>query len=85
MYPHPHHSATGYFSIFVNFFRKWPLIFWLALKILSQDGPRFKGANFKGPGFSQISRYLGLPGEPHIFEFLSQQSVLKKSKIEYLI
>ena len=33
----------------------------------------------------QISRYLGLPRGPHIFDYLSQQSVWKRSKIEYLI
>ena len=80
MYPHFYHSSIDYFSISVNFFCKWPLIFWSALKNSSQDGPRFKRWDFIGPGFSQISMYLGLRGGPYIFDYLSQQSVLKRSK-----
>jgi len=28
MYPHPHRTIAGYFSILVPFFRMWPSIFW---------------------------------------------------------
>jgi len=64
-----------YFSIFVNFFRRWALIFWSAPKIWSQDGPRVKRSDLTGPAYSLISRYHGLPRQPHIWLFRSTISI----------